>query len=419
MTETRTHSPMHGAAFGVAGTSLLLAALLLAAPPAGAQQPLTRSEAIAAALARAPRIGIARADSQIAQAQLLTARTRPNPILASGYSKSTPQYRFAVDLPLDLPTLRNARVGAARAGLSAALYRFRYDRALLVLDADTAYTRAAAARARAGLAERNVRGADRLRAIAVARRDAGDASDLDVELATIFAGQQANLAAADSLALFQATSALQLILGLSADPPVIVAVDSLTPVPYGTPPSAYRGAEPLPVLAAAATLEAAEFTARLQRRQWLAGLSVNAGFEMHDPATGNRPLPTAGINIPLQIFNRNRGPIAEADALRDRARFALELARLESRNQLASAMRALEAALARVERGQRLVASATRVVEMSVTAYQEGAATLTTVLETQRNARDILTQLTNDLAEAWVAAALVRALAPPADGTTR
>jgi hypothetical protein len=67
--------------------------------------------------------------------------------------------------------------------------------------------------------------------------------------------------------------------------------------------------------------------------------------------------------------------------------------------------------LARTERDQRLVVSANRVAAMSLTAYREGAASLPNVLEAQRNARDVLAQYIQDLANAWIATAELRVLA--------
>ncbi len=55
-----------------------------------------------------------------------------------------------------------------------------------------------------------------------------------------------------------------------------------------------------------------------------------------------------------------------------------------------------------------LVESANRIVSMSLVAYREGAQGLPAVLEAQRNARDILTQYINDLADAWIATATLR-----------
>ena len=92
---------------------------IFSAAPLAAQQavePLTRAGAIAAALDRGARFGVARADTALARAQLRSARALPNPALAASYSKSTPQYHFAVDLPIDFFWLRNTRVGAARHG---------------------------------------------------------------------------------------------------------------------------------------------------------------------------------------------------------------------------------------------------------------------------------------------------------------
>jgi outer membrane protein TolC len=45
---------------------------------------------------------------------------------------------------------------------------------------------------------------------------------------------------------------------------------------------------------------------------------------------------------------------------------------------------------------------------MSLVAYREGAQSLATVLEAQRNAREILFQYISDLADAWIASATLR-----------
>jgi outer membrane protein TolC len=55
-----------------------------------------------------------------------------------------------------------------------------------------------------------------------------------------------------------------------------------------------------------------------------------------------------------------------------------------------------------------LVASANRVAAMSLTAYREGESSLPNVLEAQRNAREILGQYIDDLADAWIASASLR-----------
>jgi hypothetical protein len=47
---------------------------------------------------------------------------------------------------------------------------------------------------------------------------------------------------------------------------------------------------------------------------------------------------------------------------------------------------------------------------MSLTAYHEGAVPLVSVLEAQRNAREVRAQFLSDLAQAWITSAALRLL---------
>jgi cobalt-zinc-cadmium efflux system outer membrane protein len=278
------------------------------------------------------------------------------------------------------------------------------------LDADTTYTHAVAAQAHVRLSQRNAVAADSVRRIAIARRDAGDASELDVQLATVSAGQAANGAASDSLTLAATLLDLQSLLGMAADRIMIAPSDSLVPPPSSNAGVA-AGEMTLPVASATASVESAALAAKLQHRSVFGMPAIIFGFEVGDP-TGAEPgiLPTFGIALPLPLFNQNRGPIAEAEAARQRASAELDFARIESRTRVAQAERAEAGALARVARDSVLVSSANRVADMSLTAYREGAVPLATVLEAQRSARDILSQYIDDVVTASIAAATLRVL---------
>lgn len=390
---------------------LLIATILVPLAAASAQQPtpLTRADAIAAAVERGPRAAITRTDTSLASAQLLAAKAFPNPLLGATYTKDVPKYHVTLELPLDFLTVRGLRVQSAEAARTAARYRFSFDRALLALDADTTYTRALAAQARVALSRRNAVAADSLRRIAVARRDAGDASDLDVELATVNAGQQANVDASDSLTLASALLDLQLLMGTPGDRVQIVLADTLAaPTPVPAPAVA---PSTLPVLSATAALDAADLALRVEHRSvfFMPGLIV--GFDAGDPGSPTEGLlPVVGISLPLPLFNRNRGPIAVAQAERERADAELALTRNASRAAIARAQREQSGALGRVFRDRLLVASAERVATMSLAAYREGAAPLASVLEAQRNSRDVLGQYIDDVASALIATATLRAL---------
>jgi cobalt-zinc-cadmium efflux system outer membrane protein len=391
----------------------VIATMLVAASVARAQQtPVTRAQALEIALDRGARLGVARADTAVAAAQVIAARVRPNPSFSASYSKSVPNFHYTFDIPFDFPTLRQMRIRAAQTGLEAANLRYTLARAMIALDADTTYTRAVAAREHLALSRRTALDADSLRRMVERRRDAGDASDMDVELARVTAGQQANAAAGDSLELISALLDLQGVLGMRSENVELLATDSLV-----APPEAMT-ARPVTLGEAAASLslESATLSARLQRRSIWTTPSLSLGFEHGDP---DQPgiLPTFGLGIALPLFDRNRGGIAQAEAERARAAAELTLAQVEARNQIAHATRERENAVARVARDQLVAASANRVAAMSLTAYREGASSLVNVIEAVRTSREVLAQYITDLAAAWIATAELRALgaAPPRD----
>jgi cobalt-zinc-cadmium efflux system outer membrane protein len=369
------------------------------------QRPVSRDQAVEAAITRGARAAVARADTLVGAAQLLTARSWDNPSLAATYSKAAPNYHAIVDLPLDITGARGTRIRAAQASRLASQYRFEFERAAAALDADTSYTRALAALERVRLSRRNARDADSLRRMAVIRRDAGDASELDVLLATVNAGQAANLAIADSVTLISSIFDLQTVMGLDTTRIAIVPSDSLTMPPL-TPPNAVPEVA-LPIAAAQQALSAADLSVRVQRRSVFTPFSVQAGVEWGEPGS-SALLPTFGFSIPLPLLNRNRGPIALAEAERERARAELALALFQTKATIGRAVRERAVALEKLQRDRLLVESANRIAVMSLVAYREGAQGLPAVLEAQRNARDILSQYVTDLADAWIATATLR-----------
>jgi cobalt-zinc-cadmium efflux system outer membrane protein len=366
-----------------------------------------------------------RADSAAARARLATARALPNPSLAASYSKSAPQKHVSLEIPFDAPWSRGPRVRAANALVRAAGLRMLSERAAAEMEADTTYTQALAADARFRLSRQTARDADSLRLMATARRNAGDASDLDVDLATVAAGQQWNVASADSLTYMSTVLTLQTLMGMPADGVAIVLTDSLR-FDDATEPSLgaatdgvgaaagltrSSGSAPPSVVAAEATLQAAELALTRERRSVLGLPALSVGVEFGDPK-GDEPgmLPVVGVVLPLPLLSRNQGPIAEAAAERERARAEFVAARLEAQQRLVEGRLERQALRARVVRDSALVVMAQRVATRSLTAYREGAAALPSVLEARRSARDVLGQYIDDLASLLIVNAELRAL---------
>jgi cobalt-zinc-cadmium efflux system outer membrane protein len=139
---------------------------------------------------------------------------------------------------------------------------------------------------------------------------------------------------------------------------------------------------------------------------------VQLGVEWGEPGAENPNalLPTIGVSLPLPFLNRNQGPIAQAQAERDRARAELASTRLLATQRLVEGLRERESLRARIARDQELVARAERVAAKSLTAYREGASALPAVLEARRTAREVLGQYIDDLAALMTIESELRAL---------
>lgn len=427
-------------------------------PPArqSAQQPslqavsVSRAEAFNLAVMHSPFSGLLRADSAAAAAEIALARQFENPSLSASYSKSDPQAHFALDIPFALPGQRRARIAAGVSGLRAMSMRSAFTRALLMLSVDTAYTRAQGSIARASVTARMAADADSLLATVRARRDAGDASDLDVEIARVFAGQNVLDAINDSIAAVTATTTLQQVMGLRPDSVQVILRDVMiigasgeasfgegpfdetsfadntapavasatvaatamaTSIPAGTATGSASSAQgsrtPSLVSAALLDAEAARYRVLAERRRRFGSPAVSVGFETVDP-TGHPFLPTVGLSVPLPLFNRNSAAIQIAMADASRAQANLAIARLEQATVLANARRDVAAARTRLTASRQLLASADRISALSVVAYREGATPLATVLDAQRSARELLRQYVDDAATARVAENVLR-----------
>ena len=285
-------------------------------------------------------------------------------------------------------------------------YRFAFERAAAGFDAETTYVRAQVAQEHARLSHLNGVYADSLLRLAHVRREAGDASELDVELATVTAGQAANAAAADSLAAIGAVLDLQALLGMPSEQVLVALADSLTLVAPVTNTDTAVG-RTLQVAAAEEALASERSALSVAKRAAFATPSISLGVEGGDP-TQPYPLPAATVVFPFPLFNQNGGQVATEAANVSRAQAELARARRESAAAIAAVNRGLNAALVRAQRDRGLLESANRVAAMSLTAFAEGAQALPSVLEARKSARDALVQYVDDVGAAAAAAAAVR-----------
>jgi cobalt-zinc-cadmium efflux system outer membrane protein len=382
-----------------------VAVALLLAAPAVAQRRVTLEDAIAAAVAAAPTVAAARADSAAARAELSLARTLPDPALLLGYSRSAPRNHIEVEQPLEYPWVRSARIRAAATGLDATHLLVGAELASVRYRVEVAYAQAAGAAALHQLSRQNVENGRELVQSVRARMETGDASELDVELAEVTFGQIRSAALGDSLQALQANLALQSLMGVPLDSAIFAAADPLEAVPLAPPDAA----APLRVSAAERQLASREASLLAARRSQLPSPAVQVGIEQGDPAGDETGvLPMVGITVTVPLFGAKQAEVARARAERERARAELAAARRETAAALAAAGRARDLAVARTETDREAASHAERVARLSATAFREGAYPLATVLEAQRNAREAQRQYLDDLIASRIAMAAYR-----------
>jgi outer membrane protein TolC len=383
------------------GLPLIIFGLLFLSLPSSvwAQHRVSLEEAIEVALANGPSIAMARADSVIAAGRKRMARAFPNPDMSVDYSEDPPQDHFEVEQALEYPWVRSSRVRAAKAALQASHHELAAARAAVRYDVQTAYVRAAAAQSIFLLSERNADDAGELLRITKSREESGDASELDVHVAAVFAGQATNDAFSDSLETITSVLQLQALMGQSTQEVEITLADSLESLT----PVAPEIEEPLRLAAARAQLLSEQANLQWSSRNRLPAPALRGGFETDDPEEGDQLLPTFGVTLAVPLWNRGGGNVDEARGMAAHAEAELQLVDRETHTALAIAQRERDVTRLKVERGREVVRDAQRVAELATSAYRDGAYSLPSVLEAQRNARDSLRQFILDLQASRVA----------------
>jgi outer membrane protein TolC len=320
-----------------------------------------------AAIALHPDLAVARADWQTAVAAMRTAAERPNPAasaglehVATGGNGSPWVTTLALDVPFETAGKRGARVAqataltaAAAADIDQTVWTVRTRTANAAVDLAASRQLAEVRRAELALREEIVQMIEH-------RLAAGEAAQPDVTrvraderasrlLLREEEGRAAEREAALAASIGIARAALPTLdLSMTTSAP-IADVDRLRTLALTARPD---------VLAALARYDAAEEALRLEvRRQYP---DIHAGPGMGWDQGAFRWVLSASAELP--IFNRHRGPIAEAEARRATA--AAQLLALQSRilGDLEAALASAASARTRLEETEQLVANSTTLV---------------------------------------------------------
>ena len=346
---------------------------------------------------QSPEIHVAQADIAGARAGVLSSRAYPNPVadylnghqyqrLTDAVPGQLQHYGFAQQL--DLPAQRSARIAVAR--LAATSTQFGLDEARLRVRSAVkqAFYEVLRRQSESQVAEENFRLVEDLRRRINVQVDVGEAGRLeltraDAELATARA-----VVRSAQLRYVTAISTLRAAIGapMTEDIAVTGSLDRRIDLP---PLETLQNIaiSNYPLLKQADTeLRRAHAELKSQKAQRVPQ-PVIQGYYEHQPDLGFFEL---GVSVPIPIFNRRQGQIAEAEAAIDRSQAARDYQRLQLITGLETAYGAYQVA---DEQVRSLESGALREAEAALTgaevAYRAGERGIMEVLDAQRVLRSV------------------------------
>ncbi len=376
---------------------LTCAALALCANAIHEKDHLTLDQALDMAERSHPQLQASGAQVAAARAGITTARAYPNPevgIMAGRQIARIPGAVAGLDTvytfsqPLELGQLRPSRLKVAELGLESSQHFLAGTRLAVLGAVRRAFHEVLRRKSEIALARENLRPVEDLRRRVEVRVRVGEAGTIELNRAEAEAATARTLANSAQLQLVTALSQFQAAIGAPLAPDVELVETPPSAVPL--PPLEQLREEALqrhPLLA----------LARSEVRHAEAKVNYETALRRPQPAlrTEAETLPDnpsfrIGITLPVPLWNRREGPIAEAAAA---LRQASQLAQAQQIQILA----ALEGAYGRYQVAGQQIASfeqgVVRDAELALraaeTAYQLGERGIMEVLDAQRLLRTV------------------------------
>ncbi len=388
---------------GRRGGWLAVVALLgaqAAALPAAGERALGLDEAIRLARERSPTLAVARADQERAFAATRTARQYENPSITglgghlegrSSDQRDGSMYGMTLRQPLESPFARVAERRAADSALAAARAGAVAVDAEIVARVKRAFSQALRADQLLALSSEQLELLSRVRKAIAKKVEVGEGAGLDLARAETEVLKARRDVAAANTAVSQAQLSLRSAIG-DLESEEIRVVGGLPP--FVLPPRSdllERLAAQSPLLEQARLdVDRARHQVDLERQLRLDGVGLEAEWEREPD--NNKFL--VGLRIPLPVWNRRAGEIAEARAGLTRARASLARRELDLARELEALYQAYELAreqLTLIEDG--MLDEARRAVRGAEVAYRSGERGILEYLDAQRTLRQILLDL--------------------------
>ncbi len=372
--------------------TLCAGALFCIAAPAQAQEKYSLSQLVGLAQEQHPRLRAAAEGVNGAVAAIDTARAYPNPEVewANGSQRARVPTALAgnthgVTLAqrLDLPGQRNARINAATAGLSAEQAQLRVSRQELVRMVKLRYYDVLRRESELEAAEQDLKTSEQVRERVSVRVTTGEAPRYDIIRADAELLNAQKQAQSARLRVEQAKAALRNSVGNVL--PLNFDINAeIEPLPE-LPPLATLESQVLERNAGLARARALTLRGReqlgLERALRTPAVTLRAGYD-EDPEVRSTRF---GVTVTIPIWDRRRGPVAEATAQLSRLQFEQEQAEFDLRQQLSNAYQQYQIGTNQVSALESgIIRQAEAALRVAEAAYRFGERGILDYLDAQR-----------------------------------
>ena len=389
---------------------MAIACAAVCARPCEAQEALSIDQAVAAAIDHNLNLLAARSNLSIAEAQMVTAKLRPNPVVSASADAldwvGTPftqenglgpsQYSLRVDVPFERGRKRELRMQEASLEKAIATAEFADAVRRLRLDVMLACIDVLEAKAKLQLARDNLNTFEQLVQVNQRRLTSGAIPPVELTRARVAMLQYRNNERAAEFAVMEARVKLMPLIGRSADQPAIDVDGTLSATAAASPPrldDLQALARRLrPDLSALRQQQArSEADLRLQIAQGKVDYTLGVAFERQRGVLGSGNAVGMFFSVPLPLFNRNQGEIARATVEQDKSATSIRALETDVSGEVTGAYQEFESAR-RVLRDIEtdLLAPSRDARETTTYVYQAGATSLLDVLDAQRAFNDTM-----------------------------
>ena len=369
------------------------------------QAPLTLDQVLAEAKERNLVLLAERLDINIAEARIIQARLRPNPVF-SAYGSYLPwlgtsydtnkntggptEYQGRIDFLLERGGKRQQRIAVAEGAKLVQQLELIDATRQLTYAVQSAFTDILLAKESLALAQASLDAFNRIVTINRARVSAGDLARVELIRSEVAALQFANQVRQAEMRLRLARNRLQSLMGRTTYSPSFDVTGDLRREPFSMPREELLKA----ALAARPDLEslrrdqerAAAFL-RLQLANGKVDYTIGASAQHQlriSPLTGGN---STGLylSVPLPLFNKNQGEIERARQEQERIRTKVRQLELDIRADVENAYEQFATAQSLLEKIETdLLERARQTREITDFSYRRGEATLVELLDAQR-----------------------------------